>query len=183
MSKKKILKEILESRKSSYPKDFSNKKIADKVVQKILDSAEFTPNHKRTKPWRFQIFRENRKAELVMALAKAYQSASNSEFSEKKLKSIEEKFSQTDTIISVSVDYSGKVPQWEELAATAMAVQNMYLTCTVHKVGCYLSTPKEAEYLKDFLNLEENQMCLGLFYMGKLQKYKVRSEKENVRLG
>ena len=94
--------------------------------------------------------------------------SANSEFSDKKLQSIEEKFSQTDTIFTVSVNYSGKVPQWEELAATAMAVQNMYLTCTAHEVGCYWSTPKEAEYLKDFLKLEDNQMCLGLFYMGKL---------------
>lgn len=170
MSKKKVLKEILEQRKSSYPKDYSGEKIADKVVQKILDSTEFTPNHKRTKPWRFKVFREEGKAKLAMALAKASQISTNTEFSEKKLKSIEEKFSQTDTIVSVSVNYSGKVPQWEELAATAMAVQNMYLTCTVHKVGCYLSTPKEAEYLKDFLNLDENQMCIGLFYMGKLKE-------------
>ena len=125
MSKKKVLKEIIEQRKSSYPKDFSDKKIKDKVVQKILDSAEFTPNHKRTKPWRFEVFRGERKAELAMALAQAYQTTSNSEFSNKKLQSIAEKFSQTDTLISVSVNYSGKVQQWEELAATAMAVQNM----------------------------------------------------------
>ena len=95
------------------------------MVQKILDSAEFTPNHKSTKPWRFEVFRGERKAELAMALAQAYQTTSNSEFSNKKLQSIAEKFSQTDTLISVSVNYSGKVQQWEELAATAMAVQNM----------------------------------------------------------
>ena len=168
MSKKKILKQIIEERKSSYPKDYSGKKIKEKVVQKILDSADFAPNHKRTTPWRFEVFRDDSKAELAIALAKAYQTASNSEFSDKKLQSIEEKFLQTDTIFTVSVNYSGKVPQWEELAATAMAVQNMYLTCTAHEVGCYWSTPKEAEYLKDFLKLEDNQMCLGLFYMGKL---------------
>jgi len=168
MSKKKILKQIIEQRKSSYPKEYSGEKIKEKVVQIILDSADFAPNHKRTTPWRFEVFREESKAELAIALAKAYQTASNSEFSDKKLQSIEEKFLQTDTIFTVSVNYSGKVPQWEELAATAMAVQNMYLTCTAHEVGCYWSTPKEAEYLKDFLKLEDNQMCLGLFYMGKL---------------
>ena len=168
MSKKKILKQIIEQRKSSYPKEYSGEKIKEKVVQIILDSADFAPNHKRTTPWRFEVFREESKAELAIALAKAYQTASNSEFSDKKLQSIEEKFLQTDTIFTVSVNYSGKVPQWEELAATAMAVQNMYLTCTAHEVGCYWSTPKEAEYLKDLLKLEDNQMCLGLFYMGKL---------------
>ena len=173
MSKKKVLKEIIEQRKSSYPKDFSDKKIKDKVVQKILDSAEFTPNHKRTKPWRFEVFQDERKSELAKEFLKCYASnADNPALIEKKLQSIDEKFSQSNAIITISVNYSEKVPQWEELAATAMAVQNMYLTCTVENVGCYWSTPKEAEYLKEFLNLEDNQMCLGLFYMGKLLKIK-----------
>lgn len=168
MSKKKILKEIIEGRKSSYPKDFSTKKISKKALKEILNSADFAPNHKKTRPWRFEVFRNERKSELATALAKGFQSNSNSEFSDKKLKSIQQKFAASDAVVTISANYSGKVPQWEELAATAMAVQNMYLTCHVHKVGCYWSSPKEAESLKEFLQLEHNQMCLGLFYMGKL---------------
>lgn len=168
MSKKKILRAIIENRKSSYPKDFSSKKISEKTLHKILDSADFAPNHKRTIPWRFEIFQGEEKSELAVELAKAYVSNSDASLSEKKIKSIQEKFDKTDAIITISVNYSGKVAQWEELAATAMAVQNMYLTCHVHNIGCYWSTPKEAENLKEFLKLEDNQMCLGLFYMGKL---------------
>lgn len=169
MSKKKIIREILEQRKSSYPKDFSDKKISDKILNNILKSADYTPNHKLTKPWRFELFQDDKKLELAKALVDAYQLASDVEVSEKKMQSISEKFNQSAAIITISVNYSGKVPQWEELAATAMAVQNMYLTCAANKIGCYWSTPKEAENLRTFLNLEENQMCLGLFYMGKLK--------------
>ena len=61
----------------------------------------------------------------------------------------------------------GKVAEWEEIAATAMAVQNMYLTCTAHAVGCYWGTPGFMFQLKDFLQLEENERCYGLFFMGK----------------
>lgn len=179
MSKKKIVKQIIESRRSIYPKDYSDKSISEKVLQRIIDSADFAPNHKRTKPWRFELFQNERKSELAMAMAAACASTSDAVSSEKKVQSIHEKFHQSDCVITISVNYSGKVPQWEELAATAMAVQNMYLTCTANKVGCYWGTPKEAEFLKDFLKLEENQMCLGLFYMGKLQeKEKEKNSKD-----
>ena len=170
MSKKKIIQEIIESRKSNYPKNFSTKKISKKVLQTILTSAEFAPNHKLTKPWRFELFQDERKMDLAVELGKSYILGYDANTSEKKIKSIIEKFEQSNAIITISVNYSGKVPQWEELAATAMAVQNMYLTCNAHQIGCYWSTPKEAENLNKFLNLEDNQMCLGLFYMGKLEK-------------
>ena len=66
------------------------------------------------------------------------------------------------------MDFSGLVPEWEEIAATSMAVQNMYLTCTANNIGCYWSSPKIVEKLTESLKIEENQQCLGLFYMGKL---------------
>jgi len=62
------------------------------------------------------------------------------------------------------------VPEWEEIAATAMAVQNMYLTSTANNIGCYWSTPGMMNHLGEFLGLEENQRCYGLFYLGNLQK-------------
>ena len=64
-------------------------------------------------------------------------------------------------------DKRNSIPEWEEIASTAMAVQNMWLTCVCYKIGCYWSTPKYANELSNFLNLDKNERCLGLFYMGK----------------
>ena len=47
-----------------------------------------------------------------------------------------------------------------------MAVQNMYLTCTAHGVGCYWGTPGFMFQMKDFLQLEENERCYGFFLYG-----------------
>lgn len=171
MKKAKVLKEIIESRISTYPKDFSGKKISHKKLEAILSSAEFAPNHKKTKPWRFQLFQGQDKLALGEELARAYQNeAGNEAMQERKVKSILEKFDQTDSIITISVHYSGKVPQWEELAATAMAVQNMYLTCEANKVGCYWSSPSMIEKMEDYLGLAENERCIGLFFMGRKKK-------------
>jgi len=87
-------------------------------------------------------------------------------FLEKKYNDIGFKINKADTVISIVVNFSGLVPEWEEIAAVSMAVQNMYLTCTAHHIGCYWSSPKLVDYLKNSLTIEENQKCLGLFYMG-----------------
>jgi hypothetical protein len=49
-----------------------------------------------------------------------------------------------------------------------MAVQNMYLTATANEVGCYWSSSGMIKHLDEFLGLQENQKCYGLFYLGKL---------------
>lgn len=59
------------------------------------------------------------------------------------------------------------IPEWEEIAAVSMSVQNMWLTCTANEVGCYWSSPAIINSLNNFLQLKSNQRCLGLFYMGK----------------
>ena len=170
MNKAAVLKEIIESRRSIFPKDYSGEKIGEEVLNEILNSSNFAPNHKKTKPWRFQVFRNEKKLELANKLAEIYKTTTRPKvFLEKKYLDIPNKISNTDTLITISVNFSGLVPEWEEIAATAMAVQNMYLTCTVHQIGCYWSTPGMIQHLGEFLNLEENQKCIGLFYLGKIK--------------
>ena len=170
MNKAAVLKEIIESRRSIFSKDYSGEKIEEEVLNEILNSANFAPNHKITKPWRFQVFRNEKKLELAKKLAEIYKNTTRPEvFLEKKYLDITHKISNTDTLITISVNFSGLVPEWEEIAATAMAVQNMYLTSTVHQIGCYWSTPGMIQHLGEFLNLEENQKCIGLFYLGKIK--------------
>ena len=170
MNKAAVLKEIIESRRSIFPKDYSGEKIEEEVLNEILNSANFAPNHKKTKPWRFQVFRNEKKLELANKLAEIYKTKTRPEvFLEKKYLDITHKISNTDTLITISVNFSGLVPEWEEIAATAMAVENMYLICTVHQIGCYWSTPGMIQHLGEFLNLEENQKCIGLFYLGKIK--------------
>lgn len=169
MEKSEILKEIIESRRSIFPKDYSGEEIEQEIVDEILSSANFAPNHKRTKPWRFKIFKGEEKKLLGQKLAEIYKASTAPEvFLEKKYLSISEKVAKTNVIVSISVNFSGLLPEWEEIAATAMAVQNMYLTSTANKVGCYWSSPGIIKHLDGFLGLEENQKCYGLFYMGKI---------------
>lgn len=169
MEKTRILKEIIESRKSTFPRDYSEESIDDDIISEIVASGNFAPQHKRTKPWRFKIFKGEEKNKLGAKLAELYKSTTSPQtFLEKKYIDISEKIKKTDAIVTIVVNFSGLVPEWEEIAATSMAVQNMYLTANAHEVGCYWSSPGLVSHLTDYLNLEENQRCLGLFYLGKV---------------
>jgi hypothetical protein len=78
-------------------------------------------------------------------------------------------------------DSSSKNPLVEEICSVAMAVQNMLLVATAHKVGAYWSTgcvhdKKAAQQTnslvlnpastRDFLNLDDSKICLGWIFVG-----------------
>lgn len=169
MNHAEILKQIIEQRRSIFPKDYSETEISQEILDEILYSATLAPNHKRTKPWRFKIFRGEEKAKLASEMQAIYKATQPEQtFLEKKYQDIGFKINKADAVVSIVVNFSGMVPEWEEIAAVSMAVQNMYLTCTANNIGCYWSSPAIVNHLKESLTIEENQKCLGLFYMGKV---------------
>ncbi|MBL7880037.1 MAG: nitroreductase [Chryseobacterium gambrini] len=169
MNKAEVLKEIIEQRRSIFPKDYSDTEISQEILDEILHSATLAPNHKRTKPWRFKIFRGEEKAKLALEMQSIYKSTQpETLFLEKKYNDIGFKINKADTVVSIVVNFSGMVPEWEEIAAVSMAVQNMYLTCTANNIGCYWSSPKIVDHLKESLAIEENQKCLGFLYVGNM---------------
>lgn len=169
MDKAAALKNIIETRRSVFPKSYTTEDIDEEVLSEIINSANFAPSHKKTKPWRLKVFRGEDKNQLGQKLADIYKQTANPEsFLEKKYLDISEKVAMSNAIMTIVVNFSGLVPEWEEIAATSMAVQNMYLTSTAHGVGSYWSSPGMINQLTEFLGLEENQKCIGLFYLGKV---------------
>lgn len=169
MEEKEVLKKIIENRRSVFPKDYQDSPIDDEILEEIFTSANFAPNHKKTKPWRLKVFQNEEKSLLGNKLAEVYKTTVSPEaFLEKKYLDISNKIEKSAAVITISVNFSGLLPEWEEIAATAMAVQNMYLTASVNSVGCYWSTPGMIKHLDKFLGLEENQKCYGLFYLGNI---------------
>lgn len=171
------LDQMIRTRQSEYPKDFNEKEVTLSEIEQILSVSAYAPSHKKTMPWRFVVFRGASKNQLGAELARLYQEIVPAEkFLEKKYKSIPEKAKKSSAVLAIIVELSGKVPAWEEEASVAMAVQNIWLKANEIGVAGYWSSPKLIEYLNDFLNLKDNQKCLGLFYLGKTdQETTVRS--------
>jgi len=71
------------------------------------------------------------------------------------------------------------LPEWEEIAAVAMAVQNMWLLCTEKNIGTYWSSPKLISQAHNFFELAEDQRCLGFLYMGYYDEEPPEFERES----
>ena len=61
-----------------------------------------------------------------------------------------------------------KIPEIEEVAAVACAVQNMYLSTTVYGIGGYWTTGgiTYMDNAKSFFGLNSEDKLLGFFYLG-----------------
>lgn len=162
---------IIRERRSIYPPSYTDQPIDDHVIAEILENANYAPTHRLTEPWRFKVIAGEKRAELGNLLADFYQSNTPSEqFAERKYQRLLDKARLSSHIIAICMqrDVEERVPEWEEIASTAMAVQNMWLTATAHKVGAYWSSPAviHSQKCRSLLQLKEGERCLGFFFLG-----------------
>lgn len=164
------LTEVIQSRKSVYPKQFTGDKIDREVINWILYNAIQAPSHRKVNPWRFHVLTGLKKKELGDVFKTTYKNnTSADEFSEKKFNSFDQKFSNTSHIFVISMQPNSErpVPEWENVAAVAAAVQNIYLSVTAAGFGGYWSSPASMlQVMENFFGFGEEEKCLGLFYLG-----------------
>jgi nitroreductase len=163
-----ILTDIIVRRRSIFPISYTKEEVPVHIIKQILESANYAPTHKLTEPWRFTVFRNEGKINFAKELARLYKETTPAhQFLQKKYDSIVEKAVQSSAIIALNAKlHPDKLPEWEEVASLACAVQNMALTAEALNVGAYWSSPGMIAELKDYLNLGEQEKCFGLFYMG-----------------
>ncbi len=168
------ISELIRTRRAYFPKTYTEKPISENILQEILENANWAPTHKRTEPWRFKVFHsaESRQRMTDFIAADFKLQTPEDMFSEIKLKEVAEKpiLSACTIAICMQRDAAQSLPEWEEIAAVACAVQNMWLTATAFDIGSYWSTPGFISRLGPILHLNEGECCLGLFYMGYLKE-------------
>lgn len=146
---------------------FTDQDISKEDILTILEAANAAPTHKRTQPWRFVIFRKEGLQRLGNELARIYRQVTPADkYTEQGEQNMAKKATMSNVAIAIIVNYTGDVPEWEELAATACAVQNIWLSAHSLGIGGYWATPGLINHLGEFLRLKENQKCIGIFYMG-----------------
>lgn len=161
--------ELIRKRRAIFPKTYNNESISPEVIGEILENANWAPTHKRTEPWRFKVFRGAALDRLSNYLGDFYKNNTTPEqFSEIKYKKQIENPKRSACVIAICMQRDAReaVPEWEEIASVACAVQNMWLTCTAYGIGSYWATPPAALHADEFLGLKEGERCLGLFFMG-----------------
>jgi nitroreductase len=166
-----LINELIKNRRSIFPSSYDPSRPIDReLLEQLVENANWAPTHRLTEPWRFQVFHtpESRQ-ELGQYLANYYKNHTPPAlFAPSQYDKALESPVKAGAVIAIILqrDMDARVPEFEEIAAVAMAVQNMWLTCTEMGLGCYWSTPKAALEATEWLHLEEGQRCLGLFYIG-----------------
>lgn len=159
--------DLIKKRRAVFPVQYNDKPIEREKIEKILEAANWAPTHKKTEPWRFTVLNGEMKEKLGIFLSYKYMAVTEKPKQVKVRKLLENpKRAGAIIIIKMQRDPLGSLPEWEEIAATAMAVQNMWLCCTEMGIGCYWSSPALIQYMDEFMDFAPGEKCLGFFYMG-----------------
>jgi nitroreductase len=166
--------EIIRYRRSHFVKEFTGEKLPDSLIARMLENARWAPSHKLTMPWKFRVFSGVNLEELCLKMEQYYLENTPAEkFNEQKFAKISGYKTMVSHIISIGFKPSGKIPEWEELAATAAAVQNMWLTLTEepHAAGYWSSgNGTGSDTMREFTGLEPGDRQLGFFMLGYVEE-------------
>lgn len=162
---------LVKKRRSVFPVQYTDKGITKNELDQIFEAANWAPTHKKTEPWRFVVIEGAAKDRFREFLKRVYvQGTPPENLSDRKINDIMSKCDLSNKIVLINFQDTYKVPEWEELAATAMAVQNMWLMCTALGIGSYWSSPLNMiSNMDEFVPMEEGEKCVGIFYMGKVE--------------
>lgn len=167
-----MIQEIIKTRRSVFPAQYTQGVITKNDLKAILESARWAPNHRKTQPWRYKVLTGKALDRLGDFMAAAYSKVDGHK--KFKIKKLQENPSKANAIILIFMNRDEKesVPEWEEIAAVSMSVQNMWLTTHDLGYGCYWSSPKPFVNMSDFKGIEvqENERFLGFFYLGTYNK-------------
>ncbi len=161
--------EIIKSRRSVFPASYTGREINKEDLTIILDAARWAPNHKKTEPWRYRVLQGQALVRLGEFMMSEFE-RSEQKKPTLKIRKLAEKMQQAAAIVLIFMkrDEKESVPEWEEIAATSMSVQNMWLATSALGYGAYWSSPKS---YADMSNLDEllvqgRERFLGFFFMG-----------------
>jgi nitroreductase len=163
--------EIIRNRRSISPEQFSNRKVHREQIETMLQNATWAPTHGMTQPWRFHVFMEAGRQQLLQFLPELYKSSTPTEkFNQTKYDRLAERLQHVTAIVVVAMhrDETKKIKEVEEIEAVACAIQNMSLTATAYGLSCYWSSPGYiyTDAMKSFLKLDPDDQCLGICYLG-----------------
>jgi nitroreductase len=163
--------DIIRKRRTVKPEKMNGRKIPDDLVLQLLDSADWAPTHGRTEPWRFIVFSNDKTVEFTRRHAELYRIHTDpSVFVEQKYKSLALQGENASHVIVAWMKRipNHKIPEIEEICATAAAIENILLTATSLNIASFWSTGGVTHHraLREEFNLGEEDIILGLLYLG-----------------
>lgn len=148
------------------------REIPRELLTTLLEDACWAPTHGLTQPWRFHVFATAAaRARLAAGLQSIYDATTpEAKRDADKRAKLAGNLERAPVVIALlaKVQPGGKIAEWEELAATSCAAQNLMLSAHEHGLGSFWSSTPAAcgpEFVR-WLGLDDTHRALGLLYVG-----------------
>jgi nitroreductase len=167
------LEQIIHARRS-YPLDkLETKPVPRALIERCIDAARYAPNHGRTHPFRFVVLESQAAREAL--LERCLQAIAALEMPASYEKIYREMIFAAPAWVAIGMKprISKPMPEWEELAAVAMAVQNLHLMAQAQGLGGLWVSGKVVihQAVADLFGWSEApNKCLGLFWLGHIKR-------------
>lgn len=165
-----LVNRLIATRRSIFPKQFEpGKIIPDTIIWQALENANWAPSHKLTEPWRFTVFSGAGLQKLADESADIYKKYAGAKFKQNKYEGLLTTPLQCSHVIAIGCKrHTDQLPEMEEIASVACAVQNIYLTVSAYGIGGYWSTGGITfiEQAKALFDLGPDDILMGFFYLG-----------------
>ena len=193
-----IVLDNIKTRRTISPKDHNGKQVSKKEIVMILEAANWAPNHKKTEPWRYTIFSgPDAIMQYLDYIEDHYDSIKDQLPDEEtalfntKMAGARSNWTSASHLIVIGMKrFPDKVPEWEEICAVAMSVQNMHLMANALDVGGFWSSQtwsrrcRDDPVYKKYVGLDgPEDRVFGAFLIGKVDpevKAKVKSSRGNI---
>jgi nitroreductase len=142
------------------------------LIEQVLESATWAPNHRLTEPWRFVVLAGEARETLgrFMGEQNAAKFADDETRREFERGKGERKALRAPVVIALGIEpvQASNVEEIEEIAAVAAAAQNMLLTAHALGLGAKWSSGAiiHDPAIKAWLGLSERAHLLGFLYIG-----------------
>lgn len=164
--------EIIKNRRAVPPRFIAKNEISKETILELLENANWAPTHKNTEPWRFKVYTGDAKKELAskIYLLLTDKIEKGEQLNTQKIDKFKEALERVPVAIAIIFerDAAERIPEWEEIAAVSMAVQNMWLTATNLGLGAFWATPEFLPMIYEILEIGDSQRLLGFFYVGQI---------------
>lgn len=180
-----ILEQIIERRRTTKPDKMNGHIIPDEQVNALLHLAHWAPNHGGTEPWHFFVYTGESLQRFCMEHADMYRTHTPSDrFTEQQYEKLLTMGSLASHLV-IAVMKRGelaKIPKWEEMAATATAVQHILLGATAIGIASYWGTGGMIQHqaMKDYLQLGTDDFVMGAVYLGYTSEHKEGKRKSAI---
>jgi len=165
------IQEVIVNRRSTKPAVFNGNIVDDEEIKQLLQLANWAPTHGFTEPWRFIVYSGDAVQQFCRQHAEVYKQATPSEkFNTGKCQKLQQNGDKASHIILVYMKRGDNpnITELEEICATAAAVQNILLGAEALGIATLWSTGGMTLHpsIKTFLSLAEEDVMIGLLYIG-----------------